>query len=175
MSVEEIFNTEPVVTFGREVDRRNFLRWAGVVGVGASFVAGGLATAGPASAEEAAMMPGEDNPFGKGDLGILNYALTLEYLESTFYAMGVDAGILKGRDAALVAPIKNHEAMHVAALQNTIKKAGGKVAAKPKIHFPKGTFDKADTFLGTAKVFEELGVVAYHGQVTLIQSTSTLR
>lgn len=170
MSVEEIFNTQPVVTFDREVDRRNFLRWAGLVGVGATFAAGSVASASAASAAE------RETPFAasKGDLGILNYALTLEYLESTFYNMGVDAGVLKGRDAALVAPIKNHEAMHVAALQNTIKQGGGTPVAKPKIHFPTGTFSTADKFLGTAVQFEELGVVAYHGQVTLIQSVAYL-
>jgi hypothetical protein len=38
--------------------------------------------------------------FGKGDVGILNYALTLEYLETAFYADVVKSGLFKGSDLA---------------------------------------------------------------------------
>ena len=34
--------------------------------------------------------------FGKGDIGILNYALTLEYLESAFYNAAAKNGVAKG-------------------------------------------------------------------------------
>src|ERR1700759_5201174 len=40
--------------------------------------------------------------FGKGDVGILNYALTLEYLETTFYADVVKSGLFKGSDLATI-------------------------------------------------------------------------
>src|ERR1044071_5761156 len=36
--------------------------------------------------------------FGKGDVGILNYALTLEYLETAFYEDVVKSGLFKGSD-----------------------------------------------------------------------------
>ncbi len=173
MSVEEIWDSEPVVTFDSGVDRRNFLRYAGLVGVGVTFVAGG-GIAGASHASASTVKAAVDEASASGDLGIMNYALTLEYLESTFYNMGLDAGLLKGRDLALVSPIKVHEATHVAALTAAIKKAGGTPVAKPTIRFPKGTFGSADKFLSTAATFEELGVKAYHGQVPLIKQIPVL-
>lgn len=166
MSQEELFNGEPVITFTYESDRRSFLRLAGLVGVGAAFVAGGTM----ASAPTAAAAP----KFGKGDIGILNYALTLEYLESTFYAKGLDAGVLSGRDLELVEPIHKHERAHVKAVKETVNKLGGTPVEAPELKFPKGTFDSADKFLATAVQFEELGVVAYHGQVTRIKNVDVL-
>ncbi len=35
--------------------------------------------------------------FGEGDLGIVNYALTLEYLEAAFYDEVASSGLLLGR------------------------------------------------------------------------------
>ena len=43
--------------------------------------------------------------FGKGDIGILNYALTLEYLESAFYNAAAKNNIAKG-DKQLTAFLK---------------------------------------------------------------------
>jgi hypothetical protein len=160
-----MFDGQSVVKFGRETDRRNFLRWAGLVGVGATFVAGGglgMSAAGAAT------------PSTSGDLGILNYALTLEYLEADFYAQGLKANLLQGRELELVTPIEAHETAHVAAITAAIKSAGGTPVAKPKITYPTGTFGTRAKFLATASQFEELGVKAYHGQVPLIQSGAVL-
>lgn len=170
LSSEPLFEGRPVIQFGRETDRRSFLRWAGLVGVGAGFVlGGGAALASPALA--APFVPAAD---ATGDLGILNYALTLEYLESEFYTQGIAAKQLSGRELDLVTPIEAHEKAHVEALTATIKKLGGTPADKPKITFPEGTFGSRDTFLQTASTFEELGVSAYHGQVPLIMSGDIL-
>jgi len=163
------FGGRPVLRFAMESDRRNFLRYAGLVGVGASFAAGGLVDAGTAMAAQP-----DATPSMAGDLGILNYALTLEYLEADFYTKGVSAGILKGRTLALLMPIRDHENAHVAAITAAVKAAGGTPVTKPKISYPKGTFASESTFLGTAHVFEELGVTAYHGQVPLIKSVEVL-
>lgn len=166
MSGESMFDGQPVLTFREETDRRSFLRWAGLVGVGATLVAGGgLSLAQSASAAA---------PSETGDLGILNYALTLEYLEADFYGRGVQAGILTGRTKDLVTPIADHETAHVAALKSAVTSAGGTPVTKPKITYPAATFTSAKSFLATASVFEELGVVAYHGQVPLIKSVDVL-
>src|SRR5215471_16060354 len=101
MGTETMFDGQPVVTFGKETDRRNFLKWAGLVGAGATFAAGGVAVAGSAAADAAA-------PSASGDLGILNYALTLEYLEADFYGQGLHANLLHGRELELVTPIAAH-------------------------------------------------------------------
>ena len=162
MSNEEIFNGEAVMSFDNDRDRRNFLKWAGIVGVGSTLAVAGLGRD-PVSAQA-----------GDSDLEILNYALTLEYLEADFYNQGVEGGALSGRELALVTPIRDHEDAHVAALTSTISDLGGTPVKSPKFKYPEGTFTKKATFLETASVFEELGVTAYHGQVTLIKNLDIL-
>lgn len=177
MSSEPLFEGKPVVRFDRETDRRSFLRWAGLVGVGAGFViGGGAALASPAFAQTPSPTPepGSGGASSTGDLGILNYALTLEYLEAEFYKQGIAAGKLSGRELDLITPIEAHEQAHVDAITATIKKLNGTAVMKPTIMFPAGTFDSRDKFLMTASTFEELGVGAYHGQVPLIKSGDVL-
>jgi hypothetical protein len=169
MGKTQPFGGQPVLRFALESDRRNFLRYAGLVGVGASFVAGGVLDAGTAMAAQP-----DATPSSAGDLGILNYALTLEYLEADFYTKGVASGKLSGRTLALVSPIRDHEQAHVAAITAAVTGAGGTIVTKPKITYPAGTFSSAAKFLATAHVFEELGVTAYHGQVPLIKSVAVL-
>ena len=117
MGDPKIFDGKPVLQFSTETNRRSFLKYAGLVGVGASFVAGGILNAPYAAANAPAV--------AKGDLDILNYALTLEYLESDFYAMGLSKGFLSGRDLELVTPIGDHEKEHVTVVTSTIKSLGG--------------------------------------------------
>lgn len=162
MANQEIFNGEPVLSFNKEQDRRNFLKWAGIVGVGSTLAVGGFSR-GSASAQA------EDS-----DLEILNYALTLEFLEADFYNRGVDGGVLSGRELALVTPIRDHEDAHVAALTSTITDLGGTPVESPQFKYPEGLFTDKTKFLETASVFEELGVTAYHGQVTLVKSVDIL-
>ncbi len=162
MTNKEIFNGEAVMSFDNDHDRRNFLKWAGIVGVGSSLAVAGFSR-GSVSAQA-----------GGGDLDILNYALTLEYLEADFYNQGVDGGVLSGRELALVTPIRDHEDAHVAALTSTISDLGGTPVKSPKFKYPEGTFTDKAAFLETASVFEELGVTAYHGQVTLIKNVDIL-
>lgn len=173
---ERIFGGKPVLEFSTSTDRRKFLKMAGLVGFGATFVAGGLlGGAGVAGASPANIMRGAAPAAGtEGDLEILNYALTLEYLEADFYAQGLAAGKLSGRELELVTPIEDHEKTHVSGLTDTIKSLGGTPATKPKITYPDGTFASRDSFLKTASVFEEVGVTAYHGQVPLIKSVDIL-
>jgi rubrerythrin len=166
----KIFGGEPVLFFRTDLDRRRFFKMAGAVGVGTTYVAlGGLGSPMAAAAEVRSQAPTTG-----GDVDILNYALTLEYLEADFYAMGVKAGLLKDRELELVTPIADHEQQHVDAVTATLKALGATPVEKPKINYPKGTFDSRDSFLKTASMFEELGVKAYHGQVPLIKNADIL-
>lgn len=162
MADKEMFNGEAVLSFDNEQDRRNFLKWAGIVGVGSTLAVGGFS-------RNASSAQAEDS-----DLEILNYALTLEYLEADFYTQGIDGGTLSGRELALVTPIRDHENAHVAALTSTISDLGGTPVESPKFKYPNGTFSDKAKFLATASVFEELGVTAYHGQVKLIKNVDLL-
>jgi hypothetical protein len=170
MGNRRIFDGKPVLEFSTGIQRRNFLKYAGLVGVGTSFaIGGGLFTA-PAAFGSTAVAAAIDS----SDIDILNYALTLEYLESDFYAMGLQAGLLSDRELELVTPIGDHEKQHVAAVTGAVTSYGGTPVTKPKITYPAGTFDNRDKFLATASMFEELGVTAYHGQVPLIKDPDVL-
>ena len=109
--------------------------------------------------------------FGEGDLGIVNYALTLEYLEAGFYDAVASSGLFKGDDLALIKQIGATEQEHVDALVATAKKLGGKPAAEPKAKFP---LDDAKSVLELAATVENLGAAAYLGQAANIQSPDIL-
>lgn len=109
--------------------------------------------------------------FGEGDLGILNYALTLEYLEAAFYADVVRSGLFKGGDLATIRTFGQQEADHVVALRGTIQKLGGKPAAKPKAEFP---LEDSQSVLELAGTVENLGAAAYLGQAPRIKNGEVL-
>lgn len=158
-----LFDGNPVLAFREESDRRNFIKGAAAVGVGATLV-----TALPAERAAAA----QSNP---SDLEILKYALTLERLEATFYTKGLENNLLSGRALELVSPIRDHEQAHVKAVTQAIKDAGGEVPEKPQFTFPDGTFSSKSKFLKLAVTFEEAGVDAYQGQVANIKSPELLK
>jgi len=110
------------------------------------------------------------------DLDVLNYALTLEYLEADFYKQANGSGkITDQAQSDLLKLVQSDEEAHVAAITDTIKKLGGTPVAKPTITYPAGTFDSSDRILKTAKVFEETGVGAYLGAAGGIQSKDILQ
>jgi rubrerythrin len=109
------------------------------------------------------------------DLKIVNYALTLEYLEATFYKEVLDSGVIKDKKIGdLAKSIHEHEQQHVQALTATAKSLGGKPAAKPKTAF-QDVIAKGPTYiLQTAATVENLGAAAYLGQAGNIKSKDIL-
>lgn len=162
-SSDQLFDGHSVLAFREGSDRRNFIKGAAAVGVGATLI---TATSG-----ERAFAAQQEIT----DLEILKYALVLEQLEATFYTKGLEAGLLSGRTQELVEPIQAHEKAHVKAVTQTIKQLGGEVPEKPQFTFPEGTFSSKSKFLTLAETFEEVGVTAYQGQVANIQSPDILK
>lgn len=109
--------------------------------------------------------------FGEGDLGIVNYALTLEYLEAGFYAAVAKSGLFKGDQLALIKTIGKHEQEHVDALTATAKDLGGEPAKEPKAEFP---LDSAEEVVSLAATVENLGAAAYLGQAAAIENPDIL-
>lgn len=95
-----------------------------------------------------------------GDIDILNFALTLEYLETDFYKVKGKSVGLSGEAKTLATLFGDEEAQHVAALTTAIKGAGGKPAKKPTFVFP---VTNQASFLKLAYTLENTGVGAYNG------------
>jgi hypothetical protein len=106
-----------------------------------------------------------------GDVGILNFALTLEYLEADFYNVKGKAVGLSGEARKYAREFGAEEAAHVTALGAAIKQLGGKPVAKPTFVFP-ATNEK--TFLALASVLENTGVGAYNGAAPSLKSKAVL-
>ncbi len=159
--------------------RKKFLRMAGTTGVAASFAAfvaacgddKSASSTKTASASTPMASTSGTEQFGKGDLGIANYALTLEYLEAQFYADAAASGMLKGKILELAKSFGANEQEHVDALTAMVKKAGGKPAPKPKAKFP---LDSEKAILKLAATVENLGANAYLGQAGNIQDKEIL-
>ncbi|HEY5054219.1 MAG TPA: ferritin-like domain-containing protein [Solirubrobacterales bacterium] len=109
--------------------------------------------------------------FGKGDIGILNYALTLEYLETAFYKDVIKSGLFKGAELETIRKFGAEEAEHVAALTAAVKQMGGTPAPMPKTKFP---LKNAKSVLELASTVENLGAAAYLGQAANIKSPAVL-
>jgi hypothetical protein len=156
-------------------DRKRFLKMAGSAGA-ASFGAFVLAACGSSSSSSSstaatATTATTASSANTTDIGILNYALTLEYLETEFYAKVIAAKLFSGSVGSLIKSFGAQEATHVAALTAAIKQLGGTPVAKVEGKFP------ITTPAATAELaytVENLGAAAYLGQAPLIQSKTVL-
>lgn len=104
--------------------------------------------------------------------GVLNYALTLEYLEAEYYTLGLQQANLipSGKPQGAISTIADHEIAHVKFLKQVL---GNKAVSKPEFDFTaNGTFANVfsnyDTFLALAQAFEDTGVRAYKGQAAVL-------
>jgi len=115
-----------------------------------------------------------ERQMGGGDLAIVQYALTLEHLETDFYNAVIDAGVIKDKALAKTAmAIRDHEQEHVDALTATVEDLGG-TPKKPRTNFDMVLEGGPKTVLETAATVENLGAAAYLGQAGRIQSKEIL-
>ena len=110
-------------------------------------------------------------PSAKQDIEILNYALTLEYLEAAFYNEAKQN--VSGANKQLASLLSKHENVHVKAIKGVLSSLNAKAVKEPKFDF-KGTTKDDDAFIATALVLENTGVHAYLGQVTRILNSDIL-
>ena len=108
---------------------------------------------------------------GGGDVDILNFALTLEYLEAAFYKDALSKVKLSGQVKSLAKEFGDQEAEHVKALTAAIKSLGGKPVKAPTVAFP--LKDQA-SFQKLAVTFEDTGVSAYNGAAPMIKAAKVL-
>ncbi len=133
-------------------------------------------TASTPAAEPAAKDPAKDpDKDMKGDLEILNYALTLEFLEADFYKQVIDSGIVKDPKVGSIAKkFGQTEQEHVDALKATITKLGGQPVEAPATKFGPTLEKGLMAVLETAADVENLGAAAYLGAAGGIKNKDVL-
>lgn len=162
-----------------DTDRKRFLKMVGAAGAtsfGAFVLAACGSTNNKSSSSTAAGAAATTSATAAhngetGDLEIVNYALTLEYLETEFYEKVIASGLFKGKVASLLKEFGAQEQTHVEALAGTAKKLGGTPAAKPEGKFP---VESATQVAQLAYTVENLGAAAYLGQAAKIQNPEVL-
>ena len=116
---------------------------------------------------------------------ILNFALTLEYLEAEFYKKGLEqSNLFPAEVRASIEKIYMHESEHVEFLKAAITSLGATPVKKPKFDFTGGqgsgmgpfanVFSNSRTFINVAQTFEDTGVRAYKGQAGALQSNGDI-
>ncbi len=168
-----------------DVERKRFLTMAGkrmggaaaATALGAFIAACGSSSsssssaAGTSSSAAAATTASSSSSMSSSpDLAIVNYALTLEYLESQFYAKVIKSGLFHGKNLSVIKSFGHEEAQHVTALKAVATKLGSP-ASEPTGKFP---IKNAKQVTMLAGAVENLGAAAYLGQAGNIQSKEIL-
>ena len=148
-------------------NRRKFLKKAGMAtAMGAAVMVIGCKEEGDNISPDAVNL-------GSGDIGILNYAYALEQLEAAFYiqAVATPYGSMPADELATLTDIRDHEIIH----RDFLKAALGVNAIQAlEVNFLEIDFSSRASVLGTAKVFEDTGVMAYNGAGKLIKDAGYL-
>jgi len=152
------------------VSRRDAVRGGGMLGAGIALATMPVLLAGLTRKAFA------QGPLPDSIVNPLNFALVLEYLESDFYEMGLDAGgLIPSEDRPIFAQISKHETAHVAFLSSVL---GAKAAIRPEWDFTSGgvfdPFNDYETFTLLAQGFEDTGVRAYKGQAGNVASNDDI-
>ncbi len=120
---------------------------------------------------------GQDKKLPGKIVDVLNFALTLEYLEDEFYRTALGSGnLIPTETRDVFGQISKHEVAHVALLRSVL---GSKAVAKPNFDYTAGgafadVFRNYQTFLAVSQAFEDTGVRAYKGQAGNLKSNDMI-
>jgi hypothetical protein len=151
-----------------QTKRRRFLQMVGGAGAAGAFATLVSACGG---GESTGTFLKSASASGPSDQQIVNYALTLEYLEATFYDEVTRSGLFSGQKADYFKSFGQEEQTHAAALKALAHKLGHAVS-KPSFRF--GPMDDARKVLALTAKLENIGASAYLGAAPLIHSQEIL-
>jgi rubrerythrin len=161
----------------KQVSRRKFMSWAGVLG--ATVTVAGMATACNKDDDKNNSNNNSGVDLGSGDVGILNYAYALEQLEAAFYtqvaANAAFTTAFSTDEQTFLKDIRDHEIAHREFFKNALTAAAPtKIIPALEVDFSSINFGSKTSVLATAMAFEDLGVSAYDGAGYLIQDVNYL-
>lgn len=159
--------------------RRDAFKQFSTFGKGAAMASIPFGLAGISSSTKAANATFATANMQVSNTDVLNFALTLEYLEKEYYNIGLDtAGLIPDADKDVFGLISKHEDDHVAFLLSAL---GDAAVPKPEFDFTGGPgglaldpFGDYATFLALSQGFEDTGVRAYKGQAGALANDNTL-
>jgi hypothetical protein len=157
------------------IGRRIFMRYLGfTAAAGVALSACHSEIADPTPTGSARLGDAVDlGDIGYSDVTVLNYAYALEQLEAAFYTQAVMTPYsgMNGYEKAILTEIRDHEISH-----RELFKAALSSAAIPGLtpNFSSINFNSRASVLGTARVFEAVGVSAYNGAGRLIKNADYL-
>lgn len=105
----------------------------------------------------------------RDDIRVLQYTLTLEYIESALFRDALKIAALSGEVRRLVTELRDQEVQHVDALRATISEAGGRPNDRPRVDFA-GALDAEASFLKLANTLQDTAVSAYNGAAPQLEN-----
>lgn len=174
MKIENLYNELQSKITDERYSRREALNKAGDLGIKAAIVAAPFFLS--------SLLTKSVKAQGSATIvDVLNFALTLEYLEASFYQRGLTFNpvLIPAGDRTVFSQISDHEAAHVITLRNTITSLGGTAVSQPTFDFTAGgtypdVFTNYMTFLTLSQAFEDTGVRAYKGQAGNLMSNDAV-
>lgn len=160
-------------------ERQRIISRRGLLTGSSKIVAGGalaLALGNSVGVRSAFAQADERDEAFESDIDVLNYALTLEHLEYSFYRDGIGQFTF-GNDPfggsidTNLAAIRDHEGAHVDTLTQVITDLGGEPVAEATYDFG---YTDAGSFLATAAALENTGVSAYDGAGASLETPALL-
>ena len=160
-----------------QTDRRSFFKWIGA-GLGSTAFLSGCGLMGRFDDLELPIDTGTTGAVTldfSTDVGVLNYAFALEQLEAAFYvrAFAEPYEGINDEERRVLRDLRNHEVIHREFYRQGIPLFGTAIPALT-FDFSAIDFSSRESVLGTARVFEDLGVAAYNGAGPLLSNPDVL-
>jgi hypothetical protein len=146
------------------LSRRGFMALAGGSAAGAALLS--------ACGEESSSASDETSEFGKGDVGVLNFLLTVEHVMSALYEELAGSDLFDGAQQSALSELGEEEEEHIAALVKEVEKLGGDPVAEVGTKFSLSSDTAA---LELASEIENAAAAAYLGQLPNIENAAALK